>query len=102
MVTVIRMFLSAVSESDVEELINGFRADVVPAFEAVPGCMGIELVRADKPGVGGLVEGGVITRWASTEAMEAGLQDPEVIASQARVRALLRREPLRKVYEVIG
>ncbi len=102
MVTVLRLFLSAVSEADLDELMSGFREDVVPAFEAVPGCLGIELVRADQAGVGGLIEGGVITRWVSSEAMEAGLQDPTVIASQTRVRALLRREPLRKVYEIIG
>lgn len=101
LVTVIRLFLSAVSESDLEELTRLFREDVVPAFEAAPGCLSIELVRADHPGAGGLIEGGVITRWSSAEEMEAALADPEVIASQTRVRAMLRREPLRKVYELI-
>lgn len=101
LVIVVRLFLSAVSESDLDELIRMFKEDVVPAFEAHTDCLGIDLVRSEKPGAGGLIEGGVMTRWVSAEAMEAGLQDPTVVASQARVRSLLRREPLRKVYEVI-
>ncbi len=60
------------------------------------------LIRADKPGVGGLVEGGALTRWTSIEAMEAALSNPQVQGSQVRIRELLRREPLRKVYEVIA
>lgn len=95
------MFLSAVSEADLDELIQLFKEDVVPAFEAHPDCEGIDLVRSEKAGAGGLIEGGVMIRWVSSEAMEAGLQDSEIVASQTRVRVLLRREPLRKVYRVI-
>ncbi len=99
---VIRMFLSAVSPGDLAELVRLFREDVVPAFSAHPDCLGVELVRAQHPGVGGLVEGGAVTRWTSTEAMEKALDSPELQASQVRIRDLLRREPLRKVYDVIA
>ena len=99
---VIRLFLSAVSEADLDQLIAMFKEDVIPAFEAAPGCLGIELIRAEAAGVGGLIEGGVIIRWASAQQMESALNDPAIIQSQDRVRALLRREPLRKVYEVIS
>ncbi len=99
---VIRMFLSAVSPGDLDELVRLFREDVVPAFEAHPDCLGVELVRASRAGVGGLVEGGALTRWTSMEAMEKALDSPALQASQVRVRDLLRREPLRKVYEVIA
>ncbi len=99
---VIRLFLSAVAEADLDDLIAMFKADVVPAFTAAPGCLGIELIRAEAAGVGGLIEGGVIIRWDSAESMETALTDPAVVESQERVRALLRREPLRKVYEVIS
>lgn len=98
----IRLFLSAVAEGDLDELVRLFREDVVPAFEAHPACLGVELVRAPKAGVGGLIEGGAVTRWSSAEAMDDALASPEIQASQARVRSLLRREPLRKVYEVIA
>ncbi|MDH3194220.1 MAG: antibiotic biosynthesis monooxygenase [Acidimicrobiia bacterium] len=99
---VIRLFLSAVSAADLDKLIAMFKEDVIPAFESAPGCLGIELIRAEKAGVGGLIEGGVIIRWESAEHMESALNDPAIIQSQHRVRALLRREPLRKVYEVIS
>ena len=99
---VIRMFLSAVSEADLDALIAMFKEDVIPAFTSAPGCLGIELIRAQTAGVGGLIEGGVIIRWDSPASMESALADPAIIRSQERVRALLRREPLRKVYEVIS
>jgi len=99
---IVRMFLSAVSESDLDELITVFREDVVPAFTAHPDCLSIELIRAEKPGVGGLIEGGALIRWTSAEAMDAALASEEIIASQERIRGLLRRQPLRKVYEIIA
>ncbi len=99
---IIRMFLSAVAPGDLDDLVRLFREDVVPAFEAHPDCLGVELVRAQQPGVGGLVEGGAVTRWTSAEAMEKALDSLELQASQVRIRDLLRREPLRKVYEVIA
>ena len=98
----IRFFLSAVSPDDVEEVISLFEADVVPAFRDHPDCLGIDLVIAEEAGVSGLVEGGVVTRWTSVEAMEAALDSPALVDSQERVRGLLRREPRRKIYRVLG
>lgn len=99
---IVRMFLSAVSENDLDELITIFREDVVPAFQAHPDCLGIELIRSEKAGVGGLIEGGALIRWSSAQAMEEALASETILASQARIRSLLRRQPLRKVYEVIA
>jgi quinol monooxygenase YgiN len=98
---IIRLFLSAVAPGDVDELTRLFKEDVVPAFEANPDCLGIELIRAESPGVGGMIEGGVLTRWTSLASMEAALESAEIQQSQTRVRAMLRRTPLRKVYEVL-
>ncbi len=99
---VVRLFLSAVAPGDVDELVRLFQEDVVPAFEAHPACLGIELVRAFQPGVGGLIEGGALMRWTSVADMEEALASPAIQASQVRIRELLRREPLSKVYEVIA
>ncbi len=99
---VIRLFLSAVAPNDVDAMIRLFEEDVLPAFRAHPDCLGIDLIRAEKPGAGGLVEGGVLTRWVNVDAMEAALASDSIVESQARVRSLLRREPLRKVYEVVA
>jgi hypothetical protein len=102
LVSYIRFFVSAVSPDDVEEVIRLFETDVVPVFRDHPDCLGIELVMAEEAGVSGMVEGGVITRWTSVEAMETALDSPELVGSQERVRGLLRREPIRKIYRVLG
>jgi hypothetical protein len=101
-VSYIRFFLSAVSPDDVEEVIRLFEADIVPAFRDHPDCLGIDLVMAEEAGVSGLVEGGVVTRWTTLDAMETALDSPELVESQERVRGLLRREPIRKIYRVLG
>ncbi len=98
---VIRLFLSAVAPGDFDRLIEYFREDVKPAFEAHPACLGIELIRAEQPGLGGLIEGGAISRWTSVEAMEEALTTEALVSSQDRVRDLLRRVPVRKVYEIV-
>ena len=88
--------------NDLEQLIELFQEDIVPAFEAHPDCLGIELIRAEQPGVAGLIEGGVLSRWTSADAMEAALASEELQSSQLRARELLRRNPIRKVYEVVS
>lgn len=98
---VIRLFLSAVAPADVDRVVEVFREDVVPVFEAHPDCLGVELVVSSEPGVDGLVEGGALTKWLSREAMEAALASEALSASQIRVREYLRREPIRKIYRVL-
>ena len=97
----VRFFLTAVAPADLDEVMHLFREDVVPVFTAHPDCLGIELVIAEEPGVGGLVDGGVISRWTSLEAMERAVSSDELQRSQTRVRKLLRREPIRKVYRLM-
>lgn len=96
---VIRLFISSVSEGDVDQVLQLLREDVVPAFEAHPDCLDIDIFMAEESGLGGLVEGGVITRWTSEEAMENALSDLKT--SQERVLPLLRREPVRRVFRVM-
>ncbi len=99
---IVRLFLSAVAATDVDDLVRLFREDVVPAFEAHSACLGIELVFAVDADVGGLVEGGALSRWTNREEMEKALDEPPLVASQERIRELLRREPVRKTYEVVA
>lgn len=101
LVTVLRLFLSAVSATDINDVVDLLRDDVVPVFSAHPDCLGIELVVSDSAGADGLIEGGVLTRWTSHEKMEAALRSAELTASQERVRRLMRREPMRLVLEVV-
>lgn len=97
---VIRLFLSAVAPADADEVLRLFSEDVVPAFSVHPDCLGVELVMSTEPGPDGMVEGGALTRWTSVEAMEEALASEELRAAQTRIRDLLRKEPIRKVYQV--
>lgn len=96
----LRMFQSAVDPADVEEITRLFLDDVRPAFGAMPGCLAVELVVSVEHNVGGLVEGAVVSRWSSLEAMEEAVASRTVREAIVRVRELLRQEPLAKVYEI--
>lgn len=102
LVTVIRMFMSAVSPDDVDAVVEAFTSEVIPAFRAHRDCLSAELIMDVEPGVDGLVAGGALTRWVSEEAMIAALASEELTAAQFRVREYLRREPIRSVYRVVS
>lgn len=101
-VRVLRLFQSAVDPADVEELRSLFLDDVKPAFESVGGCLGIELIMNTEKNAGGLVEGAALSRWATREAMDEGLEARVVAEAQVRIFQLLRQEPVVRVFEVIG
>ncbi|MFN2502968.1 MAG: antibiotic biosynthesis monooxygenase, partial [Acidimicrobiales bacterium] len=95
----LRLFQSAADPADVQEVRRLFVDDVKPAFEAVKGCQSVELVVCVGTNVGGLVEGAVVSRWSSLEAMEAAVASRPVREALVRVRQVLRQEPVAKVYE---
>jgi len=101
-VQVLRLFQSAVDPADVEELRSLFLDDVKSAFEAVEGCLGIELIMNTEKNAGGLVEGAAISRWVTREAMAEGVESRAVAEAQVRIFQLLRQEPVVRVFEVIG
>jgi quinol monooxygenase YgiN len=97
----LRLYQSAVSPSDVDEIKRLFVDDVVPAFNRASGCLGIELAVTVEPNAGGLVEGTAISRWESLEHMDAAVTSRGVQEALVRVRQLLRQEPVSKVLEVL-
>lgn len=99
---VIRLFITSIAQADLDRVLDLIRSDVIPAFEAHPDCVAIDILMSDQTGAGGLVEGGVMTRWSSEEAMERGLSDPTIRKSQERVLPLLRREPVRRTFRVMN
>jgi quinol monooxygenase YgiN len=101
-VHVLRLFQSAVDPADVEELRSLFLDDVKSAFEAVAGCLGVELIMNTEKNAGGLVEGAAISRWATREAMDAGVDSRAVAEAQVRIFQLLRQEPVVRVFEVVA
>lgn len=96
----LRLYQSAVDPADVVDVRRLFADDVKPAFEAVVGCLSIELAVSVEKNAGGLVEGAVVSRWSSLEAMEMGVGSRPVREAIVRVRQLLRQEPVAKVFEI--
>ena len=97
----LRMYQSAVDPADVDEVRRLFADDVKPAFEAVVGCLAVELAVSVEKNAGGLVEGAVVSRWSSLEAMETAIASRPVREAIVRVRQLLRQEPVAKVFEIV-
>jgi len=97
----LRLYQSAVDPADVEEIQRLFVDEVVPAFVASAGCLGVELAVSIEPSAGGLVEGAAISRWSSLDHMSAAMASRQVQEAIARVRRLLRQEPVSKVMHVL-
>ncbi len=97
----LRMFVSAVDPADVEEVRRLFADDVKPAFEDATGCLSVELAVSVEKNAGGLVEGGLVSRWSSLEAMETAVASRPVREAIVRVREFLRQEPLARVFEIV-
>ena len=97
---IVRLLLSAVDPTDIDNVKRLFADDVLPVFEELPGCLGIELLVSVESNAGGLVEGAALSRWTSREAMEEGMGSRRVSEAQVRVFELLRHEPVIRVFEV--
>ena len=97
---ILRILQSAVDPADIDPVRRLFAADVLPVFQALDGCLGIELLVSAEPNAGGLVEGAALSRWESRQAMEQGLASRQVAEAQVRVFELLRQEPVVRIFEV--
>ena len=99
--TIVRILQSAVDPGDIATMRQLFADDVLPVFEALDGCHGIELLMSLESNAGGLVEGAAVSRWASREAMDGGMASRQVAEAQVRVFELLRQEPVVRVFDVL-
>lgn len=97
----LRVFLTAVDPADVESLRRLFDEDVVPGYMGLEGCRHVEMLMSVDHNAGGLVEGAVLSRWSSRDAMETGIASRPAHESQVRVFELLRQEPVVRVFEVV-
>jgi quinol monooxygenase YgiN len=101
MASYLRLYQSAVDPADVNEVLRLFVDDVKPVFEVVDGCQSLELVVSVEKNAGGLVEGAVVSRWSSLDAMEAAVSSRPVREAIVRFRQLLRQEPVARVFEIV-
>jgi len=97
----LRIYQSSVDPSDVDDVRRLFSDDVKPAFDRCKGCVSMELAVNVEPNAGGLVEGAVISRWESLEAMAEAMASREVKEAIVRVRVLMQQEPISKVLELL-
>lgn len=97
----VRVFQTAVDPADVATVRGLFADDIVPAYRNLDGCLSVELLMSVDHNAGGLVEGCAYSRWASREAMDAGLASREAREAQVRIIELLRQEPVVRVFEVL-
>ncbi|MDP9070167.1 MAG: antibiotic biosynthesis monooxygenase [Actinomycetota bacterium] len=102
MAETLRLFQSTVDPADVEKVRRLFVDDILPVYDSLPGCLGIELVIRSEPNAGGLVEGAALSRWESRQAMEEAMASRPVQESQVRIFELLRQEPVVRVFEVLA
>jgi quinol monooxygenase YgiN len=98
----LRLFQSTIDPADVDRVRRLFKDDILPVYDRLPGCLGIELVMRTEPNAGGLVEGAALSRWASREAMETAMASRPVQEAQVRIFELLRQEPVVRVFEVLA
>jgi quinol monooxygenase YgiN len=98
----VRYFYSAVDPSDVDRVRGLFLEDVRPAFDGLPGCLGIELLINITRNAGGLVDGMAMSRWESREAMDDALASRGVQEALVRITQFLRQEPITRTFEVMA
>ncbi|MDQ3916317.1 MAG: antibiotic biosynthesis monooxygenase [Actinomycetota bacterium] len=91
---IIRIFDTTVDPGDVERAKAVFREDVAPAFEAFPGCHGIELLVGIDEHSGDLVELCAISRWDSKEAIDAAVGSDDYTRALAEFRKLFQQSPI--------
>jgi quinol monooxygenase YgiN len=99
--TYVRMFNSAVDPSEVDEIRKAFLEELQPLFATIDGCISVELLVSTEHNAGGLVDGCILARWTSPEAIERAYQDDAVRSVATRIRGLLRQEPVVRLFEVI-
>ncbi|HEV2754623.1 MAG TPA: antibiotic biosynthesis monooxygenase family protein [Actinomycetota bacterium] len=91
---IIRLFDTTVDPGDVGRATELFRADVAPAFDAFPGCHGIELLVGVDEHSGDLVELCAISRWDSKDAIDAAVDSDDYRRALAEFRKLFQQSPI--------
>jgi quinol monooxygenase YgiN len=98
---IIRMFDTAVDPQDVEKGKELFRTQAQPAFKKFAGCHNIEMYIGLAEHSGGLIDIVAISRWDSTEAIEAALATEEYEEALAELKKLFQQHPIVRHFETI-
>lgn len=97
----VRLFSTAVDPSDLDEVRRIFTEDIKPAFEGMPGCASMELLVCPEKSAGGLLDGAVMSRWVSQEALAEAVESRVISESMVRILPFLQIEPVIKTFEIL-
>src|SRR5918994_3542830 len=97
---IVRIFETAVQPEDVDKGREIFRQRVVPIYEAFDGCRGIEMQIGLDEHSKDLVTVVAVSRWDSTEAIEAAIKRPEYSEALTEIRELFQQTPIIRHFEV--
>jgi hypothetical protein len=97
----VRFFSSALDPSDLPEVQRIFTEDIKPVFESLPGCQSTELAVSTESNAGGLVDGGIISRWGSLQELMEGVESRAVKESLVRLLPFLQIEPVIRIFEIL-
>jgi quinol monooxygenase YgiN len=97
---IVRIFETAVEPEDVDKGRELFRRHVVPIYEAFDGCLGIEMQIGLDEHSKDLVTVVAVSRWDSTEAIEAAIKRPEYSEALTEIRKLFQQTPIIRHFQV--
>ena len=97
----VRLFTSAIDPSDLDEVRRIFAEDIAPVFEAMPGCVAMELLLGADHNAGGLVDAAALSRWTSQDELGNAIESRAVAESMVRILPFLQIEPVIRMFEVV-
>ena len=98
---IIRIFDTAMEQDDIETARQLFLETVQAAFNAFPGCHGIELTIGVEEHSGDLVDVAALSRWDSLEAVETATKTEEYDEALSGIRKLFRQAPIVRHFELV-
>ena len=98
---IIRIFDTAMDPDDIEDGKRLFREQVIPAFEAFPGCHGAEMNLGIEEHSGDLVDVISISRWDSMEAIHQATKTEEYQEALGEIRKLFQRSPIIRHFDLV-
>jgi heme-degrading monooxygenase HmoA len=98
---IIRIFDTAMEQDDIETAKQLFLETVRDAFDAFPGCRGIELTIGVEEHSGDLVDVAALSRWESLDAVATATKTEEYDEALAGIRKLFRQAPIVRHFELV-
>jgi len=98
---IVRLFASAIDPSDLDEVRRIFAEDIAPVFEALPGCVSMELLLGIDRNAGGLVDAAILSRWSSPDDLAKAIDSRAVTESMVRILPFLQLEPVIRMFEIV-